>query len=60
MREDYPGRESLALSVVAPRASGDPSSYAADLSRVDGVERVDAATGSWVAAARSRRRARRR
>ncbi len=48
MRQDYPGRESLALAVVAPRASGDPSSYASALSQVDGVERVDAATGSWV------------
>ena len=48
MREDYPGRESQALSVVAPRASGDIGSYARALSEVDGVERVDAATGSWL------------
>ncbi|MCW2679314.1 MAG: putative rane protein [Frankiales bacterium] len=48
LRAEYPGRESQALSVVAPRASGDPASYARALSVVDGVERVDAATGSWV------------
>ena len=50
MREDYPGRESLALSVVAPEATGgdrELSSYATALSQVDGVDRVDAATGSW-------------
>ena len=52
LRDDYPGRESFALSVVAPTASGDDralSSYAAELSEVDGVERVDSATGTWVA-----------
>jgi RND superfamily putative drug exporter len=48
MREDYPGRETLALSVVAPKAAGDESGYAAELSQVEGVERVDAATGVWV------------
>jgi RND superfamily putative drug exporter len=48
LREDYPGRESLALNVVAPKASGEISPYAAALSQVDGVERVDASTGSWV------------
>jgi RND superfamily putative drug exporter len=52
MREDYPGRESTSLNVVAPQAEGDDgklAAYAAALSAVDGVERVDAATGSWVA-----------
>ena len=49
MREDYPGRESMALSVVAPTASGDVSAYAAALSSVEGVERVDAETGRWAA-----------
>jgi predicted RND superfamily exporter protein len=49
MREDYPGRETLALNVVAPQAAGDESGYAAELSQVEGVARVDAATGTWVA-----------
>ena len=52
LRTDYPGRESMALSVVAPESTGGDetlSGYAAALSRVNGVERVDAATGSWVA-----------
>ncbi len=51
MRQDYPGRESLALSIVAPTAAGgdaELSDYATALSAVDGVERVDGATGSWV------------
>jgi RND superfamily putative drug exporter len=51
MRQDYPGRESLALSIVAPTAAGgdaELSDYATALSAVDGVERVDSATGSWV------------
>ena len=52
LRTDFSSRESLALSVVVPEASGSPddlSSYATGLSAVEGVERVDAATGSWVA-----------
>jgi RND superfamily putative drug exporter len=52
LRTDFSSQESLALSVVVPRASGstdDVASYAAALSEVDGVERVDASTGSYVA-----------
>ena len=50
LRIDYPSRESLALNVVAPAASGgdeELAAYATELSAVPGVERVDAATGSW-------------
>jgi RND superfamily putative drug exporter len=50
MRADFPGRESMALNVVAPQAAGSDAelaSYATALSQVDGVERVDSATGSW-------------
>ena len=50
VRQDFPSRDSLALSVVAPDADGDAAtaSYATALSQVDGVDRVDAATGSYV------------
>ncbi|MDQ3612028.1 MAG: MMPL family transporter, partial [Actinomycetota bacterium] len=51
LRQEFPGNESLALSVVAPVASAgsaEITSYALQLSRLDGVERVDAATGSFL------------
>jgi len=51
LRQEFPGRETLALSVVVPETGGardlDVSSYALALSQLDGVERVDAATGSF-------------
>ena len=52
MRADFPGREALALNVVAPEVSGGDAAltaYAAELSSVDSVERVDSSTGSFVA-----------
>ena len=52
MREEFPGRQSAALSVIAPSAgdAGTPelNHYAKALSVVDGVGRVDAASGSYV------------
>jgi RND superfamily putative drug exporter len=51
LRTDFSSRESLALSVVVPASSGDAAdvtSYASALSAVDGVERVDASSGSFV------------
>jgi RND superfamily putative drug exporter len=51
LRTDFPSRESLALSVVVPESSGDAAdvtSYASALSEVEGVERVDASSGSFV------------
>ncbi len=51
LRREFPGNESLALSVVAPvtsAGSAEVTSYALRLSGLDGVERVDAATGSFV------------
>ena len=51
MRQEFPGGESLALSVVAADLQGaDPaavSAYAVALSQLEGVERVDATTGSY-------------
>jgi RND superfamily putative drug exporter len=58
IRANFGTDESAALSVVAP-GIGDPMAqlaeidgYAAALSRLDGVERVDALTGSYAAGAR--------
>src|SRR4051812_11417391 len=51
MRDEFPGNEFAALSVVAPSvgAAGAPelNHYALALSSVDGVGRVDAATGTY-------------
>ena len=51
MREEFPGREFAALSVVAKDAGdagpGEVNHYALALSRVDGVGRVDASTGTY-------------
>ncbi|MCU1674015.1 MAG: putative rane protein [Frankiales bacterium] len=48
LRDEFPGREFAALSVVAAKARGDVSPYAAALSGVDGVGRVDSAAGTYV------------
>ncbi len=50
LRTEFTGRQLTALAVIAPKADPDGvSTYAERLSLVDGVERVDAATGSYVA-----------
>jgi len=57
IRQHFASNESFALSVVAP-TSGDPatltslSPYAAQLSRIPGVARVDAWTGSYIGGTR--------
>jgi RND superfamily putative drug exporter len=51
LREQFPGREAFALPVVLTPATTSPAAtaaYAAALSRVPGVERVDAATGRYL------------
>jgi RND superfamily putative drug exporter len=57
LRQDFSSRESSALEVVLPRI-GDPAAHSADittyaeaLSRVPGVARVDALTGSFAGGA---------
>jgi len=47
LREDYPGREAMALPVILDRAAP-TADYAATLSRLEGVARVDAAEGRFV------------
>jgi RND superfamily putative drug exporter len=50
MRDDFPGREFAALTVISPSATGGPGQvdrYALALSKVDGVGRVDAVTGTY-------------
>ena len=50
LRDEFDARESDPLSVVAPDSTASVetvASYAEQLSRVDGVTRVDAATGSY-------------
>ena len=54
LRADFDSAESGALSVVAPgvgdpgQRAGDIADYATDLSRLEGVARVDASTGFYV------------
>lgn len=51
LRSDFNSFESAAISVVAPEANTTEealAAYAANLSSLDGVARVDAATGSYV------------
>jgi putative drug exporter of the RND superfamily len=49
LRDDFTSREASTLEVVAPGAgTADVSAYAAALSKVAGVARVDAASGSYV------------
>ncbi len=47
LRDDFPGREAFALPVLLERPQSD-GAYALALSRVSGVERVDAAEGRFV------------
>ena len=51
LRDEFPGREAAALPVVMARAASPASvaSYAVELSRVEGVQRVDAPSGRYVA-----------
>ena len=51
LRDDFPGRESFALPVIV-RPAADTSAYAAALSKVPGVARVDATSGRYVAGRR--------
>ncbi|MGB8651056.1 MAG: MMPL family transporter [Mycobacteriales bacterium] len=48
MREQFPGREAFALPVLLEQPSPRAGAYAAALSTVSGVERVDAAEGRYV------------
>jgi RND superfamily putative drug exporter len=56
IRTDFNSAEQNALQVVAPRTpqgSADIASYAADLSRLPGVARVDTVTGSYTKGTRA-------
>jgi RND superfamily putative drug exporter len=46
LRDHFPGKESFALPMIVSGPS--PASYAVALSKVSGVERVDATTGRYV------------
>ena len=48
LREDFTGREAFALPVILKPAPSSVTAYAAALSRVPGVERVDAASGRYL------------
>jgi len=48
LREDFPGREAFALPVILSEPSEQTPAYAAALSSVEGVERVDSAAGRYV------------
>ncbi len=48
MRDHFPGREAYALPVLLDTPTTEDASYAVALSKVAGVERVDAATGRYV------------
>jgi RND superfamily putative drug exporter len=48
LRDQFPGREAYALPVILSAPSDATTGYAEALSRVDGVERVDAASGRYV------------
>jgi RND superfamily putative drug exporter len=52
MREKFPGREAFAMPVLLEHPSAGTPAYAAALSKVAGVERVDAASGRYVAGSR--------
>jgi putative drug exporter of the RND superfamily len=47
LREQFPGREAFALPLLLSEPSSTTADYALALSRVEGVERVDAATGRY-------------
>jgi RND superfamily putative drug exporter len=49
LRDDYPGREAFALPVLLAEPTPSGAAYAVALSEVAGVERVDAASGRYVA-----------
>ncbi|MBV8952049.1 MAG: MMPL family transporter, partial [Actinobacteria bacterium] len=54
IRFDFASREAGSISIVAPSATSDPavlSSYAGTISKVPGVGRVDAPTGSFISGA---------
>ena len=51
LRDDFPGREAFALPVIVTPASN-TAAYAEALSKVSGVERVDATSGRYVAGRR--------
>ena len=48
LREDFTGREAFALPVILTPAPSSAAAYATALSKVPGVERVDAATGRYM------------
>jgi RND superfamily putative drug exporter len=48
LREDFTGREAFALPVILEQAPASTASYATALSKVPGVERVDAVTGRYM------------
>ena len=52
LREDFEGREAFALPVVLRDAPADTASYATALSKVPGVERVDAVSGRYAGGVR--------
>jgi RND superfamily putative drug exporter len=52
LREDFTGREAFALPVILEQAPTSTAGYAVALSKVPGVERVDAVSGRYVAGAR--------
>jgi RND superfamily putative drug exporter len=47
LRDDFTGREAFALPVIVSPAPGSVAGYAAALSAVPGVERVDASSGRY-------------
>ncbi|MBK5306394.1 MAG: MMPL family transporter [Frankiaceae bacterium] len=52
MRDEFPGREFAALSIIAPKVTAGTDQirdYALALSKVDGAGRVDAVTGTYAA-----------
>ena len=51
VREEFPGKEAFALPIIV-RPATSPAAYAIALSKVSGVDRVDAASGRYVAGRR--------
>jgi RND superfamily putative drug exporter len=48
IRDHFPGKESFALPIILDPKPSSPAAYAIALSKVRGVERVDAATGRYM------------
>ncbi|MCW2668163.1 MAG: integral rane protein, partial [Frankiales bacterium] len=48
LRDDFPGKEAFALPVILQPAPSSPAAYAIALSKVPGVERVDASSGRYM------------